>query len=286
MEPFHAANYRAALADYVDYFERDDVLLHLLAALRRRATTTARDWNDESLKKGTAAPLPADGLACLALRYDLLRTAVKSDKFDLRYFVSCLFPGSHLNEKLMHWKRLVVHPLAADVRRLGELVLERLPATEWVETDDVVPAALEALAREAFGPRSWTDADDEATTRAEEAARARAQRSALGTSGEPAPAAHSTAISHPPEKGDSPTAAAPDLEEALAALGRAVASSGQLDADERHDLALEVRILALEAKKSSPEARDRLRSRLDAIGARPEWGAPVARVRSALGPRP
>jgi hypothetical protein len=271
MEPFHVGNFRPILQEYVDYVDRDDVLSQVVAGLRRHLTRTGRDWNDASRKKNEAEPLPADPLGSFALRYDLMRTAVKHDRFDLRNFVTSLYPGSHLNEKLMHWKRAIVHPFAADFRNLGVLLLERLPKDEWFELEGPIQQALDALAPVAFGPRAWTDADDEAASRAEETAKAQAKRSALGGKSESSP------------DGPAPATAAPEtFASALEALGRAVESSSGLAPDDRHDLALEVKILALEVQRRAPGAGARLRSRLDAVASFPGLAETVARVRGRL----
>src|SRR5581483_8461132 len=128
-EPFHAANHMLAIKDLIDHLEKDDVLTHVVAALRRRGALAGRTWADESVKAGAPRPLPEEPVAALALRLDVLKQ-VKLEKLDLRYFAASFYPGEHLNERLMHWKRSIVHPLAEDLRRLAALLLERLPQDE------------------------------------------------------------------------------------------------------------------------------------------------------------
>jgi hypothetical protein len=252
METFHGANYLLLLKEYGEFLERDDVLMHVLAGLRRHLSLGGKAWADEAVKRGATPPLPEDPVACFAFRWDHMRV-VKIEKVDLRYFVTCFYPGSHLNEKLMHWKRAIVHPFAEDMRRLGRVLLERLPREERIDLEGLVAGALADFGPHAFGPRAWTDADDEVPIPAL-----------------PAPAAE------PPVD---------DIDEAVAALARAVSEARDLSADERHDLALDARIVAVEARGArTPGRRERLLARLRAIAAHAPLADAAARVERHVGP--
>jgi hypothetical protein len=235
-EPFHAANHMLAIRDLVDHIERDDVLTHLAAALRRRLSVTGRSWADESVKAGAPRPLPEDPVATLALRFDVLKQ-VKLEKIDLRYFAASFYPGEHLNERLMHWKRSIVHPLAEDLRRLSKALLERLPADDRFDMEALASDVLDDFAKAAFGPRSWTDEDD------------------------------------------APAEAEKKLEDALDRLVRAVKDAEGLSKDEKHDLGIEAKIIAVEARRGRKE---NLGARLDKLASRPALAAAAAEVKKRL----
>jgi len=238
VEPFHVANHMLLIRELVDHMERDDVLLHVTASLRRRLPLSAKSWIDESVKTGAPRPLPADPVGCVAFRLDVLKQ-VRLEKLDLRYFAANLYPGEHLNEKLMHWKRAIVHPLLRDLRRLARLLLERLPPGERFDMEELGSTALDDFGPLAFGPRAWTEADD--------------------------------------EPDDEP--AKPDLDEALRGLERAIEGSSELSPDERHDLAIEARIIATEARRGKKE---RVAPRLDALARREFLRGAADGVRKSL----
>src|SRR5262249_39488443 len=102
-ETFHAGSFLVVIRDFMDWIERDEALLHVVAARRRRLPGRGKDWADEAVKKGAPPPLPEEPVACFAFRYDAIRS-IRLEKVDLRYFITSFYPGSHLNEKLMHWK--------------------------------------------------------------------------------------------------------------------------------------------------------------------------------------
>lgn len=162
MEPFHAANYRLALAAFCDFFDQDDVVALVEQALRRRQVLDAKGWFDASVRASEPQPLPEGPAQAMAARYAIMKQ-VRMDKVDLRFVTANVFPGSHLNETLMHWKRLIVHPFVADLRTLSADVRDRLGDGEWVDLLEILGDYLdsEAFAARAFGPRAWTDADDE-----------------------------------------------------------------------------------------------------------------------------
>jgi hypothetical protein len=249
-ETFHAANHMLLIREMLDELERDDVLMHVTAALRRRAAVTGKAWADESVKAGSPRPLPDDPVACIGLRIDVLKQ-IRLEKIDVRYFAANLYPGEHLNERLMHWKRTIVHPLAEDLRRLALVLLEKLPDTDRFDMEALASDVLDGFGARAFGSRSWTDADDDA------------------------------AIAASTKAGDEAAPRDPrgDLEAALASLDKAIAAAGDLSADEKHDLALEARILALDAKKGRKE---KARSKLDALAKRPSLEKAALEVKKLL----
>ncbi len=244
VEPFHIANHKLLVRELVDHVERDDVLLHVAAVLRRRLSVTGRAWVDGSVKAGSPEPLPEDPVACMAFRFDVLKQ-LRLEKIDLRYFVASLYPGEHLNEKLMHWKRAIVHPLLEDLRRLAKVLLDRLPQGERFDMEELAGDVLDGFGPGAFGSRAWTEADDEAQARA----------------------------------GDEPARSRSGLDEALAALGRAVAGATELTPEEKHDLSIEARIIATEA---SAGKKERVRARLDVIARRSSLQAAAEEVRKRL----
>jgi hypothetical protein len=161
MEPFHVGDYRKRLNEFIDFCDQDDVICYLSSAMHRWAGQRVKDWYDLCLKQNEVIPLPEDPLAAMGTRYLALKL-VRQDKVDLRFVVSNLFPGSYLNEKLMHFKRLVVHPLGADMRTLSDGLLARLGDEEWVDVAGTLDAFLQGDFRQhAFGPRAWTDEDDD-----------------------------------------------------------------------------------------------------------------------------
>lgn len=238
LDAFHGVNYRLVLHDFCDWFVRDEVGVHLFNAIRARPAQSAKDWHDQANREGALPPLPADPVAAMGFRFACLRL-IRLDKLDLQYFVTNHFPGTYLNAMLMHWKRLIVHPFAADCRTVARLGIERLGAEEWVD----VPAFLEEVLTgpfpaEAFGPRAWTDEDDERE--------------------EPEPRRAAPAAAARP-----PAAAPPaPIEQALDALAAAVSSLKEEGS--RGDLALDVEALRLEATRPTPRG-ERFAARLAAM---------------------
>lgn len=261
METFHIANYRLALAGFCDELERDDVLEHLWRVFQERQPGPVRAWYRDAQASGELPPFPADPAACFALRYMLMKH-VRMDKVDLRFFVTHLFPGSHLNERLMHWKRLVVHPFAADCRTLSRGVIARLGDAEWVDMKAELDAYLDGpFQEEGWGPRTWTDADDEAA----EAAEAAPETDAAATAPAPTPAAAATAAPSPAAGAPLPQAAgaaADPLEAALGDLDAAAAALGDAGRDLRRDVAA----LRLEGRRRTRRP-DRIRARLATLAA-------------------
>lgn len=200
-EAFHAANSNLLIREFCDFFTQDDVVGIIASALFERIPFSPKDWHDRAESSGSVLPLPEDPIGAFAFRWGCLRL-LRRKKVDLRYFVTNHFQGSHLNEMLMNWKRLIVHPFAADCRVLVQDLLEGFGDEEWVRFHGVVADYLDGpFAERGFGPRSWGDDDDAA-----EAATA------------PAPSAAS------------PPAASPDFDQALDALEAAVrASAGSAD---------------------------------------------------------
>ncbi|RMG10512.1 MAG: hypothetical protein D6731_17285 [Planctomycetota bacterium] len=161
-ERFHAHDFVRQIRDFDAFFTGDDVVGLLWGVLHRRLSVDVGEWHAAAQRAGRPGALPADPVECLGFRFATLRL-VRREKLDLRYYVSNLYPGDHLNERLMHWKREVVHPLAADLRTLVALLLPRLEGVEWVDLAGLYAEVLDGPFRAlAFGPRAWTDADDEA----------------------------------------------------------------------------------------------------------------------------
>jgi hypothetical protein len=246
VEPFHIANHKLLVRELVDHVERDDVLLHVAAVLRRRLTFAGRAWVDESVKAGAPRPLPEDPVECMAFRFDVLKQ-LRLEKIDLRYFVANFYQGEHLNERLMHWKRAIVHPLLEDLRRFARLLLDRLPEGERFDMEELAAEVLDGFGPMAFGSRVWTEADDDAET-------------------DPA---------ETPSRGAGPA----DLDEALEALERAVASASELTADEKHDLTIDARIIATEVRAGK---KGRAGGRLDVLARTGSLRAAVEEVRKRL----
>ncbi len=256
LDQFHAGSARLVLNDFCDWFVRDEVGSHLFEAVRTRAPITAKDWHEQANREAKLPPLPEDPLAAMGFRFNVL-WLVRREKVDLKYFVTNHFPGTYLNECLMHWKRLIVHPFAADCRTVAKLGRARLrEADEWVDVPAFLHDILEGPFQErAFGPRAWTDADDEA----EEAAEAPAPPEA------------------PPPR---PVADAPQgLTAALEALHQQIARS-----DGGDDALLDVEALRLEATRPTPRP-DRVRTRLRRLAERPELNAACAALEQAWAQR-
>ncbi len=276
-ERFHSANSRQVVRAFVEELERDDVLGYLAQALTRRAVVSPRGWLDEAQASGRVPPLPDDPVSAMALRWGVIKQ-VKLEKVDLRYFVSNLFPGAFLDEKLMGFKRLIVHPFAEDCRRLSAALLRDLGEAEWVDVEAAIEAYLDdGLRREGFGPGAWSDADDARVEAEEKAAKA----ARVGLEGRAAAASPPTA---PPARPEAPAAAPPapvsqvspvpaappggDAAPAdrLAALRSALAARSDLDAGVRHDLGLDLDALALELARPRPQAA-RIAARLADLAA-------------------
>jgi hypothetical protein len=264
-ESFHAANFQLIVREFVEFLERDDVLGFFVRALKGHITLTGPSWYQDTIQRGSPAPMPQDPVACFAFRYDVIRL-VRLEKLDLRYLASSFYPGAHLNEKLMHWKREVIHPFGEDCRRFADRAIAALPAADnngYIDALALFQEQLGLFGPEAFGPRAWGDKDDEE-------AEARAKKPAIDA-GAPKPAPAPAAAAEPT-----------DLGSALDALERAVLGA-ELDDGARADLGADVRALRLEASRARPRP-ERALARLDEIGARAPLAAAVDRVRK-LWPR-
>jgi hypothetical protein len=261
MEGFHAANFRLALAQFCDFFDQDDVIALVEESLRRRQVINPKGWYDDSVKQSTPLPLPEGGAHAMAARYALMKQ-VRLEKVDLRFVTTNVFPGSHLNETLMNWKRLVVHPFVADLRTLSRDVRARLGDGEWVDLLAILADYLDGdFEQVAFGPRAWTDADDE---------RAEAEGEVGDTAGSSSEAetASESETEHdldpetraipPTAKPSTGSAPGPALPEVVAALREAAESVGS------HDLLLDVTALGLELSRT-PWAVARIHARLDRL---------------------
>jgi hypothetical protein len=277
LEVFHSGNARLVIQGFCDFVDRDDVISLLIQALERRRTLGPKAWHDQAVREGKVPPLPEDPAACMAFRYAVLKL-VRMDKIDLRYFVTNLFPGSYLDEKLMHWKRLIVHPFAADCRTAAKGVAARLGDDEWVDLSAIIDEYLDGpFQTEGFGPRAWGDEDDR-RVEAEEAARKQggpAAASAPGPGPDLAGAAH---VAHVASAGAAPAQA---RGAALAALEAAVRAAADLAPAEREDLLLDVAALGVELERRE-RAVERLRARLDDLAARPALAEAARRARAAL----
>ena len=247
-EAFHAANARLLVREFCDFFTQDDVIGIVAGALFDRIPTSPKDWHDRAELEKSLPPLPQDPLGAFAFRWGCLRL-LRRGKIDLNYFVTNHFRGSHLNEMLMHWKRLVVHPFAADCRVLVAGLLEQLGDDEWIGFHQVVVDYLDGpFAARGFGPRSWTDADDE--------------------EGTPPPVPSASA----------PAGAPKDLAAALDALEVAVRAAGAVG-----DGLKDVAALRLEGQRHSGRP-ERVRARLAALSAAHAQLADVCRdVERAFG---
>ncbi len=314
-ERFHSANYKLACQGFFDFFDRDDVIGEVQKALSRRAPTSAKAWYERANQSGAVPPLPDGPAEAFAMRYALLKH-VRMDKVDLRYFSTNHFPGGFLDEKLMNYKRLVVHPFAADCRTLARLATARLE-DEWVDvgalTDEVLDS--DEFAAQALGPRAWTDEGDQKVEAAEKAAkrgfggagkgnpgRSEAAVDPLGQAdpetGRPrsdpgSPAAGGAKPSAPAPVAPAPPPAAPDsgaqdpgpeadaqaLSEALAAL-EAAASEGE--GNEADDLRKELLALRVELGRGTRRPA-RIAARLDALAAHAALAEAVDGLRETLG---
>lgn len=270
-ESFHAANADLEIRAFVQLFTQDDVLTRIWEALRLHLDLAAADWHAQA-EGMTVAPLPSSPPAAMAFRFAVFRYAQRK-KVDLRHFVSNHFPGEHLNARLMEWKRLFVHPFAADLRLLVERIERHLPQDEWVDLDAALAETLGTdIAQDGFGPRLWTDADDAAWEAAEAAKRGQA------------PSA--SAVEEAPAQGDSDESGA--AAEAVLQLGEALqALRGQLaeadfEAEASHDLTLDLDALDLELERPTFHS-ERFAARLGALESHPALAAGVQAVRERAG---
>lgn len=288
LEGFHSGNARLVVQQFCDFLDRDDVLGFVSQALQRRVDTAPRGWHERALREGRVPPLPEDPAACMAFRYAALKL-IRMDKLDLRHFVTNLFPGSYLDEKLMRWKRLIVHPFGADCRTLAAGLIARLPEGDWVDMAALIDGYLDGpFQQEGFGPRAWTDEDDrrvEAEEKARKDGRAPPPRPASGR------AAPSSRATGPGATG--PGATGSGAQTAGDASSRAALDdlAGALRADaltdvEREDLLLDVAALRVELERPR-RARARIQARLDEMASRVAGAAGAAaacaRARAALG---
>ena len=261
-EAFHAANADLEIRAFVELFTQDDVLTRVWEGLRLHLDLAAADWH-AGAEGMTVAPLPSSPPAAMAFRFAVFRYAQRK-KVDLRHFVSNHFPGEHLNARLMEWKRLFVHPFAADLRLLAERIERHLPQDEWVDLDAALAETLSCdIAQDGFGPRHWVDADDDAWE-ASEAAKKEAPR--------PIDAADSSA-----ERDEVPAEAVLRLGEALQTL-RAQVTGGGFETEVRHDLTLDLDALELELERLTFQPQ-RFAARLAALEAKDELAAGVRGVR-------
>lgn len=251
-ETFHAANYQLHINEFCDWFVRDEVVALLYEGLRRHLTIAPKDWHDQANREGKVPPLPDDRASAMAFRFAVLRF-VRRKKVDVRHFVTNHYPGAHLNEMMMHWKRLIVHPFAADCHTVADAVMARFGSAEWVDVVGIVDEYLSGdFQQEGFGPRAWTDADDERVEAAEAAAK-----------GKPAPPAPAPAA---PAVGDDPLSVALDALEV------------EVEGLRSKDLLLDMKALRLELRRSSLErarvlrrlksmvqTRDQLRTACDGV---------------------
>lgn len=260
-ERFHAGDARLRVNELVDLVERDDVLGAMRQGLETALTRSAQEWYEEGYRTSALPALPAEPAAACALRWALLRR-LRQDKVDLRQFVASTCPGAHLNEKLMAWKRLVVHPLAHDLRALCELLGLRLVG-EWADVEALTREALAGpFAARAFGPRAWDDEDDRRAEAEEEQARAR-----------PAPLAPAPTVGEP-----APGPARVTWEQLVVALEAAI---GTVAAPlVREDLLRDAQALRLEGWRSTRRPA-RILARVEAMARHPELAAACAELTRA-----
>lgn len=238
-ERFHAGSARLELNAFTDLFTTDDVLSQIWDALRAHLSVSPKAWHEQANREREVPPLPAGAADCMAFRFATFRY-MRSDKADLQHFVSNNFPGSYLNERLMNWKRLIVHPFAADCRTLVADLPRLLPETEWVQLDEHLEAYLAGPFEQAgFGPRAWTDADDE---------------------GAEASLAQAEAATSPQQQAPAPDA----VEAALDALAARVEA---LAPDEQADVLLDLAALRIERRRPTFQ-RARFLARLQSLSAR------------------
>lgn len=264
-EAFHAANADLEIRAFVQLFTQDDVLVRVWEALRLHLDLAAAEWHAQA-EGMTTAPLPSSPPAAMAFRFAVFRFAQRK-KVDLRHFVSNHFPGEHLNARLMEWKRLFVHPFAADLRLLVERIEAHLPQEEWVDLDAALAETLsQDIAREGFGPRPWGDADD-AAWEAQEAAKQEPKQ--------PAPPPSAPA----PERPDAAEAVL-HLGGALQALRQRLDQATSLTDAQRHDLTLDLDALDLELERPT-FAGERFAARLAALEGQAALSPGVSAVREA-----
>lgn len=267
-ERFHSGDARLRIQELVDLIERDDVLGCLRRAVEEAQRGSAQEWFEVGFRIGSLPPLPEEPAAALGLRWSILRR-VRQDKVDLRQFVATTCPGAHLNEKLMHWKRLVVHPLAHDLRALCDLVREELQG-EWADIEAVTGAVLRgSFAARAFGSRPWNDEDDARATAAEQAARPRREPPA------------SPAAPAPPPPGSAPSPALPASEAWSLALARLEAAIATVPAPLGDDLQRDAQALRLEGWRPTRQPA-RIEARLRSLARHPELAVACAELLRAL----
>lgn len=250
-EGFHAANFTREINQFCDFFTQDDVIGLISRALFQRIPTSPQAYQDRVQASGVVEALPEEPVAAFAFRWGILRL-IRRGKVDLRFFVSNHFPGAHLNEMMMNWKRLIVHPFAEDCRTISDGLQERLGDDDWVRFEALVADYLDGpFAEVGFGPRAWNDDDDDA---------AEGDESAPATK---KPSAGTT----------------PSLSGALSALEAAV---NAIHAPARDDLLRDVAALRLEVTRRDVEG-DRIRRRLESMAkAEGTLAAPCSEVEAAL----
>lgn len=250
-EAFHAANANLEIRSFILLFTQDDVLARVWENLRLHLDLAAADWH-AGAEGMTVPPLPSAPPAAMAFRFAVFRFAHRK-KVDLRHFVSNHFPGEHLNARLMEWKRLFVHPFAADLRLLVERIDAHLPDEEWVDLDAALAETLGSdIAQDGFGPRHWTDADD-AAWEANEAAKKNG----------PSAAQDAPASAPAPHTNEGLASASLDLGGALRDLRERLTATPLADRL-RHDLTLDLDGLELELERST-FAPERFEARLDEL---------------------
>lgn len=268
-EAFHAANADLEIRAFIQLFTQDDVLTRVWEGLRLHLDLAAADWH-AGAEGMSVAPLPSSPPAAMAFRFAVFRYAQRK-KVDLRHFVSNHFPGEHLNARLMEWKRLFVHPFAADLRLLVERIDRHLPPDEWVDLDAALAETLATdIAQDGFGPGIWTDADD-AAWEANEAAKKAGVQSPPTPKRPPAP-------SPKPEQGGAAEAVL-ELGGALQAL-RVQVEEGGLSVEARHDLTLDLDALELELERPTFQT-ERFAARLSALETSDELAPAVRAVRES-----
>jgi len=251
-ERFHAGSARLEINAFTDLFTTDDVLSQIWDELRRHLSVSPKAWHEQANREQRVPPLPEGAADCMAFRFATFRF-MRSKKGDLQNFVSNLFPGSYLNERLMNWKRLIVHPFAADCRRLVSDLPGLLPQTEWVQLDEHLDAYFSGPFEEVgFGPRAWTDADDE------------------GAEDSLAQAEAATEVA--------PAAEAGEVEGALAALEARV---DEVAPSERDDVRLDVAALRIERGRPTFQ-RARFLARLQSLAERAPLKTACAALEAAL----
>lgn len=197
----------------VNYCQKDPVVRALSEQLRARVATEAL----YERTSGTRLRPPEDPRDRLAFWHTLLYHVKQGWKLELRELVTRAFEGAGVDERWRAFLAEVVGGYAAGL----EQVLERVEANEqdgMVDADEVFREALAALA----GP--------------EAPARVEAARTDAPAGPPPAPAAPAAPDAAPPPP--------PDLVDAIERSG--------LPEDERRDLRVDARLLAIELRKSRP----------------------------------